>query len=85
MYGLFFDLALAESFEVALCLLYDYSAKSNQCNHVRDCHESVNDIGDCPYCRKGEEWSDEYGEDVAPSVCCKNSLLISYEVLKAAL
>ena len=46
------------------CLFCNNSAQCKQCDHIRNCHQTIKDICDSPYCTYCHVWSDEYCEDV---------------------
>ena len=56
------------SVEIRLCLLCHNAAENNQRDAVRDCHERVRDVGDCPDRGNRHVRSDCNRKDVEPSV-----------------
>ena len=58
------------------CFFYDHSAQCKQCDHIRNCHQSVEDICDGPYCTYCHIRSDKYCQNVKPAIC-KDCFLMS--------
>ena len=58
------------------CFFYNYTAQCKQCDHIRNCHQSVEDIGNGPYSTYCHVRSDKYCQDVEPAVC-KDCFLMS--------
>ena len=52
-----------------LCFFYNHTAQCKQCDHIRNCHQSVEDICDSPYCTYGHVRSDKYCKNVKPAIC----------------
>ena len=46
------------------CFFYNYTAQCKQCDHIRNCHQSVEDIGNGPYSTYCHVRSDKYCENV---------------------
>ena len=72
-------------FEEVFDLLRDDAAQSEEGDHVRDGHQTVEDVGDLPYGFDRHVRSDEDSEYVQPAVYLDRFHPAAGEVLKAAL
>lgn len=75
-------MSVVESVEEVSCFLGNDAAQENQGYQVRECHESVEDVGACPHGANREVRTDKDGRNIDPTVdeCCLG-VLASHQVL----
>lgn len=61
-------MSVVESVEEVSCFLRDDAAQEDQGDQVRECHESVEDVGACPHSANREVRTDKDGCNIDPTV-----------------